>query len=194
MQKSQIIHAVAEVVVISVLSVYLVKKINECNKEIASLKAVIQRQDELLSKCINSINDLYGIIDQLTGMRPPVRRSAPSVERMSMAPGMSGMPQGMPQGMAQGINVAMPQQSGGPPVDILSSIMGIVPTMISTISTPNAAAGILETLDKQGEKAQEEKPQVSVLDETQFENDEDINAALNETSTNATVSVEDDSS
>jgi len=183
MNKSLVFHAVTETVIVTILSIVLYKKISACNNEIQQLKAIVQKQEDQLNKCIQNIQHLYAIIDHISGGPPQPQQRMQAPPPASHEAYAKQMYYAQPQPQQQ--RPQAPPQN--PATDILSTFMNIVPTVLTTISSTNAPAEIIATLDKQSMPTeQSSKPTIDIVDEgaiPSFENDDDINEALNNPTT-----------
>jgi hypothetical protein len=189
--KTLLIHAATEAVIVSVISAVLFKKIASCNERIQQLSATVMKQQEQIHQCMKHIEMLSRAFEET--MFPQERQERQMQERIerprrSSPPTQQMMQQMMMQTQPQPQQMMQQSSSSGGPGDLIGSLMGFVPTIMQTMTSGNGASAIIATLDKEVQPAQEEVPKVDILSD-EFEND--INEALRAEDSKQ-VSIQDD--
>ena len=187
--KTLLIHAATEAIIVSIITAVLMKKVSSCNERIQQLSTIVSKQQEQLQQCMRHIEMLYRAFSQQEEIeqKPQRRPNLPDPQSQYQAQMHNAQMHAYHQMQQQQHTQQQAPQPGGGPTDLLGSLMGFVPTMLQTMTSGNGASAIIATLDK--EMPQEEAPKVDVISD-EFEND--INEALRAEDSKQ-VSIEDDS-
>lgn len=173
MNKTLIIHAVSEVVILAFITGFLIKRINGVKKELEVFKLALSEQEQHNKTCEYHINQLYGLIrgggrpsqgqGQQGGQDQPLQQPPPSfVDRQ----------QQQIQQMQQIQQQQQQMQQRPPPTSMFDGIMNMLPSIMPLMSGGQDKASIaIRELSK--------KPAtVEVMDDE--EEDPDILEALSE--------------
>ena len=174
MNKTLIIHAVSEVVILAFITGFLIKRINGVKKELEAFKLALSEQEQHNKTCEYHINQLYGIIrggrpsqGQQGGQDQPLQQPPPSfVDRQQH------QIQQMQQIQQQQQQMQQQMQQRPPPTSMFDGIMNMLPSIMPLMSAGQDKASIaIRELSK--------KPAtVEVMDDE--EEDPDILEALSE--------------
>jgi hypothetical protein len=148
MSKQLMIHAATEIILVSVLSIYFYKKQSSLTSEIETLKATVQKQQDMLDRCVAQINHLTDI---LTYGRPrmhtmPTTQSPSHAQRTTISAPMSTQTETL-----SGAKSRIASNIG----EVFTLIQPMV-APIMAMTSPNEASviiGHLETLEKDLSKA-----------------------------------------
>ena len=177
MNKTLIIHAVSEVVILAFITGFLIKRINGVKKELEAFKLALSEQEQHNKTCEYHINQLYGIIrggrpsqgqGQQGGQDQPLQQPPPSfVDRQRQQ-----QQQQIQQQQIQQQQQMQQMQQRPPPPSMFDGIMNMLPSIMPLMSAGQDKASIaIRELSK--------KPAtVEVMDDE--EEDPDILEALSE--------------
>jgi hypothetical protein len=177
MNKTLIIHAVSEAVILAFITGFLIKKINGVKKELEAFKLALSEQEQHNKTCEYHINQLYGLIrgggrpsqgqGQQGGQDQPLQQPPPSfVDRQQQ------QIQQMQQIQQQQQQMQQQMQQRPPPTSMFDGIMNMLPSIMPLMNAGQDKASIaIRELSK--------KPAtVEVMDDE--EEDPDILEALSE--------------
>jgi len=151
--KQLIIHAATEIILVSILSVYFYKKQSALSNEVETLKATVQKQSDILDKCVAQINHLTDLLTY--GSRPSSFFHRPA-HPVNSRPSGAGATGATGVGNVSGTSshpqtlTSMKHSMMGD----LGNVFGMIQPMIGPImamASPNQASiiiGDLETIEK----------------------------------------------